>query len=89
MIASGLVFIANNRANRGEFLEELTLEMPNVRLKTMGGNVFWDELVSAGGWKLQRNRVFGNWRILNNNNERVAWGGESAMLRAFNRISQS
>lgn len=88
MIADGLKLVAENREILGDLLENLELSMPNIRMKTMGGPVFWEDLVSAAGWRVQRNKVFGNCRILNADNERVAWGGESCMIRAFNQIVQ-
>ncbi|MDS3861250.1 hypothetical protein RIF25_10570 [Thermosynechococcaceae cyanobacterium BACA0444] len=66
----------------GRLLESLG-ELPNIPMPTMGGYVFWTDLGNIHGWRLQRNNVFGNYRILDPENVRRAWGGESAMIRAF------
>ena len=57
--------------------------MPNIPMPTMGGEVFWDNLRVCNGWKLQRNTVFGNCRILDPNNVRRAWGSMESMTRLF------
>ena len=51
----------------------------NVRFPTWGGQIFWTTH-SANGWKLQINDVFGNWRILDDKDTRVAWGTSDAQL---------
>jgi hypothetical protein len=78
--------LATNPEIVGEFLEQLDSPMPNIEMQTMGGKFFWKELASFHGWKLQENTVFGNCRILNPDDVRIAWGGKSAMERAFERI---
>ena len=60
--------------------------MPNVKTKTMGGKFFWKDVVEHDGWRLQQNKLMKNCRILDPENKRVAWGGESAMLRAFDEM---
>lgn len=45
--------------------------------------MFWEDIANVRGWRLQRNRVFGNYRVIDPQNIRRAWGGERAMLRAF------
>lgn len=61
-------------------------EMPNIEMKTMGGLVWWEELANANGWRLQQNKLFGNFRILDPNNVRKAWGGEEAIVIAFEQL---
>ena len=61
--------------------------MPNVPFPTMGGEVFWDNLASVKGWRLQRNCVFGNCRILDPSDIRRAWGSESGMMSLFERLN--
>ena len=75
-----LIYLATHPEKIGEVLEK-SGKMPNVKMKTMGGKVFWTELVSQSGWRLQRNDVFGNCRILNPADERIAWGGETEMIK--------
>ena len=86
-IRSGLKLVAENRELLGKVLEELDLNMPNLKTPTLGGAVFWEDLVSSDGWRVQKNKVFGNCRIIDPENVRVAWGGESAMVNAFDKIA--
>ena len=58
-------------------------EMPNIKASTMGGKLFWITLIGRGGHKLQKNIFTGHCRILNDNNERIAWGGEVELRRRF------
>ena len=69
----------------GRLLEKLG-SMPNIPSKTMGGRVFWTDIVNVQGWRLQKNSIFGNCRILDPNNIRRAWGGETSMMRAFKAL---
>lgn len=60
---------------------------PNLSLRTMDKEVFWvveDRLPS--GWKLERNTVFGQWRILDPDSRRKAWGDEASMRRSFDEL---
>ncbi len=49
-------------------------DMFNIPFPTMGGNVWWNTLVSRGGYKLQQRKITGHARILDSNNMRAAWG---------------
>jgi hypothetical protein len=80
-----LVYLATHPEKVGELLEEAG-SMPNVKMKTMGGKVFWTDVVSQNGWRLQRNDLFGNCRILNPTDERIAWGGETEMLNLMKSL---
>ena len=71
----------------GRILQQLG-SMPNVAMPTMGGHIFWTDIANVNGWRLQKNSLFGNCRILDPNNVRRAWGGESAMLAAFEALEQ-
>lgn len=62
------------------------LSMPNIQMPTMGGHVFWDTLAEYNGWKLQQNMIFKNARILNSNDERIAWGTINGMLKVMDRM---
>lgn len=77
---SGLIYLAKNPETVGQILDKAG-KMPNIKTPTMGGKVFWDDLVDYNGWRLQRNSVFGNCRILNPEDKRVAWGGETEMIK--------
>ena len=67
----------------GKKVIDIAGEMPNVKAPTMGGKVFWTTLIERGGLKLQKNIFTGHCRILDENDERIAWGSESEMRRRF------
>lgn len=54
----------------------------NIPFPTAGGKVFWDSY-NINEWKLQENVFFGNWRILDPSDERLAWGIDEKQLDAF------
>ena len=83
LATDALKFLAANREALGNLLNSLDCTMPNIKTKTMGGKIFWDTIVEADGWKMQKNKLFGNCRILNSENVRVAWGGQDAIESAF------
>jgi hypothetical protein len=62
--------------------------MPNIPFPTLGGEVFWNNLASSNGWKLQRNSFTGHCRILDSDNTRHAWGSENAMESLFNKFEK-
>jgi len=70
----------------GKFLEYAGGYMPNIQMPTLGGHVFWENLAEYKGWRLQKNSIFGNCRILNPDDERVAWGSEAAMRQLIERF---
>lgn len=80
-----LIYLATHPEKIGEMLEKAG-KMPNIKMKTMGGKVFWTDIATHRGWRLQRNQVFGNCRILNPKNERIAWGGETEMLKLMESL---
>lgn len=63
-------------------------ERPNIKFPTMGGEVFWDDLDSRGGYRLQQNKVTGHCRILDDNDERVAWGDEGQMRAELRKLTE-
>ena len=86
IIVTGLTALAEDPQRIGRLLDHLGC-MPNIEAQTLGGTVFWDDVANVGGWRVQRNRVFGNCRILDPNDVRRAWGGETEVLQAFSRLS--
>ena len=61
--------------------------LPNLKLPTVDAEIWWSvEDRLAPGWKLERNIVFGQWRILDPDGWRVAWGDETAMRRSFDEL---
>ena len=85
MWQKSLLVIAKNPELLGKLLEHLG-SMPNIEMGTKGGKIFWDDLAEVDGWRLQQNKVFKNCRLLDPNDVRKAWGGESAMKKAFENI---
>ena len=62
-------------------------DMPNIEMKTLGGEVWWDTLMIVDGWKLQVHKIGGNARILDPNNVRKAGGSRSAMEEKLKRLT--
>ncbi len=58
----------------------------NIPLPTMGGKIFWEDIVECNGWKLQQNLIFQNARIINKNNIRIAWGSLKDMMSLMNKL---
>jgi hypothetical protein len=87
--AEVLKLLHENRESVGEFLEFLDVGLFNIKTKTLGGKVFWKNVLEVEGWRLQENKVMKNCRILDPENNRIAWGGHSAMLRAFEQMSEA
>ncbi|MDD6825064.1 MAG: hypothetical protein PUE12_02950 [Oscillospiraceae bacterium] len=81
---TALGLIANRPSVLTNFLDDL--DMPNLNLKTMGGDLWWRDLVEAEGWRIQQNSVTKHCRILDPNDVRRAWGGEDAMMKLFRKI---
>lgn len=68
--------------------QKLKGEFPNVPTKTLGGEVFWNNIASCDGWKIQRNQITGHCRILDPENVRHAWGSMSAMESLFMKFEK-
>jgi hypothetical protein len=85
MWKKGLILLASNPDLIGKVLEEIG-SMPNIEFPTLGGHVFWENLAEYKGWKIQRNVIFKNCRILDPDDTRQAWGGETAMKNAFSAL---
>lgn len=60
--------------------------LPNITFPTLGGYVFWIDLLKVNGWRLQRNEFTGHCRVLDPDNCRRAWGGEKAVTELFRKI---
>ena len=63
-------------------------DFPAVEGHVMDSMVWWDVLDSAGGWKLEKNKVTGHCRIIDPDKLRTAWGRESEMRTAFEKVKQ-
>lgn len=58
---------------------------PNVDFPTLGGHFWWDTLAEANGWKFQRHKLFKQFRILDGNDFRRAWGWLQDMERLLSK----
>lgn len=65
------------------------LSLPNIPMPTMGGTVFWNDIVEYGGWRLQQNMITHHARILTSDDTRIAWGTINGMKRAMDRMVAS
>lgn len=80
-----LILLLADPRNIGR-LCELLGEMPNVDTSTWGGKVFWKEVASCNGWRIQQNKFTHHCRILDPSDTRRSWGSESAMKKALARL---
>lgn len=58
----------------------------NVRAKTLGGKVVWEDIRSEKGYRVQKNTLTNHCRILNPDNVRIAYGTEKEMLQIFHDL---
>jgi hypothetical protein len=70
-------------------LRDFPIGLPNVRMPTLGGTFFWDDLAEIEGWRMQRNVVTGHWRLLDPHNVRCAWGTSDEMVDIFTKAAGS
>ena len=59
---------------------------PGVEGHVMDSEIWWTVLDSFGGWKLEKNKVTGHCRIIDPDKLRKAWGRESEMRTAFEKV---
>ena len=67
----------------------LNRQLPNLNIptKTMGGEVFWENIAEGNGYKFQRNLITHHARILDSNNVRIAWGNIQEMVEAMDYVA--
>ena len=63
--------------------------MPNIVFPTLGGKVFWTDLAEINGWRVQKNKITGHCRVLDDEDYRRAWGGEEAIMNFFREVMKS
>jgi hypothetical protein len=64
------------------------MSLPNWRMPTLGGKVFWNTLDIRNGFKLQQNKNTGHFRILDPSDSRIDWGfDEGSMRNSFYQIT--
>lgn len=71
-----------------EFIKIMDSEvsLPNIKLPTMGGEVWWSNLVEYNGLKLQQHDLTKHCRLLDSNNVRIAWGTKNGMIKALDTL---
>lgn len=84
-VQAKLMLLVADPRNVGR-LCELLGSMPNIDFPTNGGPVFWNDLASYQGWRLQKNWITGHCRVLDSQNIRRAWGSEREMMKALNKL---
>ena len=57
----------------------------NVKGRVLDAGMWWDVVEEHLGWKLERNKVTGHFRILTPEKRRAAWGREREMRAAFEK----
>ena len=61
-------------------------DFPGVEGHVMDSEIWWTVLDSFRGWKLETNKVTGHCRIIDPDKLRTAWGRESEMRAAFEKV---
>ena len=61
-------------------------DVPGVEGHVMDSEIWWTVLDSFRGWKLEKNKVTGHCRIIDPDKLRTAWGRESEMRAAFEKV---
>jgi hypothetical protein len=60
----------------------------NLALPTLGGEQLWSDQLVYGKWRMQRNELTGNFRLLDPADVRRAWGDEAECRAAFDKLKQ-
>jgi len=55
---------------------------------TFGGHMFWDNLSEFAGWRLQKNWVFDNYRILDPNDNRKTYSYDDSIKCGLNKLAE-
>ena len=61
---------------------------PTLEGRVVDGEVWWDVLDKASGWKIERNKITGLCRILDPNKTRKAWGMKADMIASFAKVKR-
>ena len=86
-ILKGLAFVADYTHEAADIFES-ELCMPNIKMPTMGGEVFWKDLACFNGYRLQQNDIIRHARILDPDNNRIAWGTVNGMVKTLERMEK-
>jgi hypothetical protein len=69
------------------YINELCAQFKNnINFATAGGKVWWNNIATLNGWKLQQNKITKHFRILNPDNIRKAWGVSQSIIEAIDFI---
>lgn len=83
--------ITASDSNKLLFLDILDREisMPNIPMKVMDCEIWWETLARCNGWKLQQNTFTRHARIIEEStSRRIAWGTINGMIRAIERYKE-
>lgn len=72
-----------------ELFQNDGLDMPNINMPTMGGEVFWNDIYKIEGWRVQQNTITKHCRVLDPDNVRRAWGSEKQMIKNLEKLEQA
>ena len=61
---------------------------PGIEGQVMDAEIWWTVLESLAGWKLEKNKVTGHCRIIDPEKLRKAWGRETEMRMAFEKVKK-
>ena len=61
----------------------------NIEMEVLDQGAFWDDLGNYKGWKLQKNKLFSNYRIINPEKRRIAYGTEDEIGVYLEKILKS
>ena len=59
----------------------------NLSLPTLGGKQFWTDYRWWQGWRIQYNSTLDQWRLLDPNSVRRAWGTRQAVLDELDKVA--
>jgi NTE family protein len=62
-----------NQRELENFIKCANFSKVNIEVQTMGGKLFWNNIVEIFGWVVQQRRKFAHYRILDHNHVRKAW----------------
>lgn len=66
-----------------------SISLPNINFPTMGGVIFWNNLASYKGWRIQQHTITQHCRILDPDNVRRAWGNMEGMEKIFKKLADN
>lgn len=83
MLLKALTAIVNNQ----KLLNGIS--MPNINFPTMGGIMFWNNLATYKGWRIQQHTITHHCRILDPDDVRRAWGDMEGMEKIFKKLADN